>query len=222
VQARLRRGFARWGRPGRLRVDNGFPWGSKGDLPTDLALWLIGLGLDVLWNPPRRPQRNGVVERAQGTGRRWSEPGTCDGPEELEARFVELDRLQREEYPWAGGRSRLEACPDLRHSGRPYTVAWERAHWDLARVWEHLAGYAVPRKVNPKGMVSVYNRDYYVGRRHRGQTVYVTFDPQAGEWVAVDAQDRQLRRWPAPELTRQRIVRLEVTHRRPPRAGGKR
>src|SRR5271157_1101411 len=30
--------------PARIRVDNGTPWGSAGDLPTDLALWLFGLG----------------------------------------------------------------------------------------------------------------------------------------------------------------------------------
>jgi hypothetical protein len=43
----LRRAFADWGRPERFRVDNGVPWGSWGDLPTDLALWLIGLGVGV-------------------------------------------------------------------------------------------------------------------------------------------------------------------------------
>src|SRR5688500_11212947 len=77
VRDELRHAFADWGLPGLLRVDNGHPWGSKGDLPTDLALWLIGLGVDLWWNPPRRPQDNGVVERSQGTGKRWGEPHTC-------------------------------------------------------------------------------------------------------------------------------------------------
>jgi hypothetical protein len=44
VQDALRRVFARWGRPDRVRVDNGPPWGSREDLPTAFALWLIGLG----------------------------------------------------------------------------------------------------------------------------------------------------------------------------------
>jgi hypothetical protein len=39
------------------------PWGSSGDLPTDLACWLTGLGVGLLTNPPRRPQANGVIER---------------------------------------------------------------------------------------------------------------------------------------------------------------
>ena len=64
VQAELRRCFRQWGRPVSLRVDNGYPWGSCGDLPTPFALWLVGLDIGVIWNPPRRPQDNGVVERS--------------------------------------------------------------------------------------------------------------------------------------------------------------
>ncbi len=41
--ATLRAAFARWGMPVHIRVDNGYPWGSTGDLPTELGLWLLGL-----------------------------------------------------------------------------------------------------------------------------------------------------------------------------------
>src|SRR5437879_4946564 len=74
VQAQFRQAFTRWGRPERLRLDNGLPWGGWNDLPTALALWLVGLGVDLLFNPPRQPQRNGVVEKSQDTGQRWCEP----------------------------------------------------------------------------------------------------------------------------------------------------
>ena len=63
VQDKLRAVFACWGRPDAFRVDNGAPWGSRGDLPTDLALWLIGLEIDMIWNLSHQPQCNGVVER---------------------------------------------------------------------------------------------------------------------------------------------------------------
>jgi hypothetical protein len=214
VRDRLRRAFRRWGRPGELRVDNGTPWGSKGDLPTDLALWLLGCGVGVRWNPPRRPQRNGVVERFQGVARAWGEPHTCDSAAALQRRLDRLDRLQREEYPRRDGRSRLQAYPQLAHSGRAYAAGWERRHWSLAAVWEHLAGYAVPRKVDGKGLVSVYNRNHYVGQAYADTVVYVRLDPQAGTWLFSDAQGRQLREKPAPELTSARIQALAVTNRR--------
>jgi transposase InsO family protein len=214
VQAQLRRAFRRWGRPERFRVDNGVPWGSWGDLPTDLALWLIGLGMGVDWNPPRRPQDNGVVERSQGTAKRWAEPQACATAGELQRRLEEMDGIQRQEYPSVRGRSRLEAFPQLAHSGRAYTPAWERGHWSLAAVVVHLAGYAVQRRVDKSGMVSLYNRNHYVGVIHRGTTVYVMFDPELREWVFADEKGQQLRRQPATEISRETIIGLKVTHRR--------
>src|SRR5262249_62016229 len=70
TQAQLRLAFARWGRPERLRVDNGAPWGTRGDLPTDLELWLLGAAGGGGPNPPRRPQDNGGGGRSPGAGKR--------------------------------------------------------------------------------------------------------------------------------------------------------
>jgi hypothetical protein len=214
VRAQLRQAFARWGRPAALRVDNGGPWGSAGDLPPDLALWLLGLGLDMHWNDPHQPQQNGVVERSQGTGQRWAEPGQCATPAELQRRLREMDAVQREAYPSIGGQSRAAAFPGLAHSGRRYSEAWERRHWDVRRVLEHLSGYAVPRRVDKNGDVSLYHRPHYVGCMHRGKVVYVMVDPERAEWVFVDEHGRQLRCQPAEELRAERIQSLTVTNRR--------
>jgi hypothetical protein len=214
VQAQLRRAFTRWGRPERFRVDNGVPWGSAGDLPTDLALWLIGLSIGVDWNPPRRPQDNGVVERSQGTAKRWAEPGACSREVELQRRLEEMDDIQRREYPSVGGRSRWEAFPQLAHSGREYSARWEEAHWSLEAVGAHLASYAVPRRVDKSGTVSVYNRNHYIGKIHQGRVVYVMFDPEAREWIFGDEKGQQLRSRPASEISREAIRGLMVTNRR--------
>jgi hypothetical protein len=210
----LRRAFQRWGLPERFRVDNGAPWGSRGDLPTDLALWLIGLRVGVDWNPPRTPQDNGVVERSQGTAKRWAEPGTCETEEELQHRLEDMDIIQREEYPGVNGGSRLEAFPELSHPARPYTPDREAESWSLEAVTSHLAGYATPRRVDKSGTVSVYNRSRYVGVLHQGKIVHVMFDPMSIEWIFADESGRQLRSLPATEISRESIVRLEVTHRR--------
>ena len=123
VREQLRLAFARWGLPRRLRVDNGAPWGSTGDFPTELALWVIGLGVEMHWNAPRSPQENGVVERSQGTSNRWGEPWTCDTPTELQWRPDRMDRLHRESYPYQQRLSRMAFFPGLAHSGRPYEPA---------------------------------------------------------------------------------------------------
>jgi hypothetical protein len=197
-----------------LRVDNGTPWGSKGDLPTDLALWLMGLDIAVWWNPPARPQENGVVERGQGVGKNWTEPQAARSVRDLQQRFEQMDRVQREEYPYEGERSRLAVYPHLAHSGRVYSARWEQQHWDLALVQRQLSESAVPRRVDSKGLISIYNRNHYVGKRHQGHVVYVQLDPEANEWLVSDARGQQLRTRPAPEISRQRIRGLTVGNRR--------
>jgi hypothetical protein len=216
-RAVVRQAWTLWGLPGAFRVDNGVPWGSAGDLPTDLALWVLGMGVGMIWNPPHTPQRNGVIERFQGVGQQWAEPWLCRSAAELQQRLEAMDRLQREEYPVAEGKSRMQAFPGLAHSGRPYDLAWEEAHWSLDAVVEHLAGYSLARRVDRKGMVSIYNRNHYVGSRFAGQPVWVFFDPEAFEWVFTDANGCQLRQRKAEEISRERIMALDVTNRRPPR-----
>jgi hypothetical protein len=208
VQQQLRSAFAAWGLPRRVRVDNGKPWGSTGEWPPVLALWLLGLGIDVLWNPPRQPQRNGVVERSQGTGKRWAEPATCGSVAELQARLDADDALQRDAYPYVAGRSRSAVWPQLRHSGRAYTAAAEAAQWQLGPVLQRLGEYAVARRVDGWGKVSVYDRLRYVSVLHKGHTVFVLFDPEACAWVFADDAGRQIRSQPAEEMQADRIRNL--------------
>jgi hypothetical protein len=209
----LRNIFGRWGMPERFRVDNGIPWGSWSDLPPDLALWVIGLGIDIIWNQARRPQENGVVERSQGTGKRWAEPFACETTKQLQRNIDRMDTIQRQAYPIAGVKSRLELYPELKHSGRRYTRRWERQHWDFNRVVDHLAGYAVPRHVGNSGRVSVYNRSYYVGIVHKGKAVLVMFDPDTHEWIFADDDGHQLNRQTAKEIIQRNILKLQVTRR---------
>jgi uncharacterized protein YfiM (DUF2279 family) len=213
VRGQLRLAFSQWGLPGNMRVDNGSPWGSKGDFPTELGLWLIGLGVEMIWNRARRPQENGVVERSQGTGNRWCEPGTCESPAALQARLDAMDRLHREVYPYRERLSRLAYYPGLAHSGRPYLAESEAEGWQWSRVATHLSSYVGGRRVNKNGYVSIYNRAYYVGARFQGQDVSVTFDPETNEWIFSDPSGRELRHKPAREITPHRVMALDVTGR---------
>lgn len=210
----MREAFCRWGLPKRIRVDNGTPWGSAGDLPTELALWLFGLGVEVVWNPPRRPQDNGVVERSQGTGKRWAEPLSCHSPAELQGRIDDLDRIQREHYPSIGGQSRLAAFPALCHSGRTYRTEDEASFWERDAALAHLSSYTVARDVDSAGVISLGNRSRYVGAALKGKRVYVSLDPHEVEWLIQSKQGVCYHRLKAEELTTERIVGLQVTNHR--------
>jgi hypothetical protein len=209
----LRRTFPRWGLPDRLRVDNGHPWGSANDLPTDLALWLIGVGVKMIWNKPRCPQMNGVVERSQGVTQQWVEPQTLADSDQLQTRLNWAVGIQREIYPAVAGRSRRAAFPALETPRRCYQIEHEDALWCLDRVDRFLASGLWRRRVGPSGQISLYARDYWVGKRQAGQDVSVRFDPEDRHWVVCDHRGQELRRHAAEQLTRERIIGLRVAHR---------
>jgi hypothetical protein len=210
VQEELRKAFELWGLPRAIRVDNGSPWGSWSDWPTALAMWLIGLGIEMIWNDPCRPQQNGVVERSQGTGKRWAEPQACDSEKQLQEQLDRSDALQRDHYPYQGELSRTEVFPGLIHSGRKYSKLSENQEWELERVLEHLTDYLIKRQVDRSGTISVLNRTQYVGKAYAGQTVWVRLDPQERKWVIANVQGSQIRVKDAPELCAERICGLDV------------
>ncbi len=216
MQQALRAWFGRWGLPAQLRVDNGAPWGSWGDLPPEVALWVIGLGVTMVWNRPRHSQDNAVIERAHGVCQRWVEPAACSSVAEVQSRLDYFTTLQRERYPAVAGQSRGAAYPALATGGAPYDQRHEAAQWDVHRVWRFLATQQWRRRVDKVGRISLYNRAVPVGRAWAGTTVVVQFALQAGAptWVIRAADGTRIAAPPAPELRRGRIRRLTVVHRR--------
>jgi hypothetical protein len=208
VRKAFRKVFARWGMPERSQADNGVPWGCNGDLPPALALWLVGLGIDVQWSRPRVPQDNGVVERSMRTAKAWADPGSCRDRHEVQRRLDEMDRIQREEYPALGGKTRLEVWPELPHSGRAYSRKWEEGNWSLHRALGRLGCFAVQRRVSRQGKISLYDRPYHVGVSQADQEVLVQFSPERLEWIVSDRRDCQIRAIPASTLTHKNIVTL--------------
>lgn len=73
VEARLRQVFSRYGLPEALLCDNGPPWGAGlgwrrwGPYFTGLAVWMIRLGISVIYSRPYHPQSKGKNERFNGS-----------------------------------------------------------------------------------------------------------------------------------------------------------
>ena len=152
-----------------------------------------------------------MVERSQGTGKNWAEPGQCDSVAQLQQGLDEADARQRERYPYEGQASRALVFPGLAYSGRSYSVAWERRHWQWALAEQLLAGVVVARQVDKAGCVSLYSRNRYVGKTWTGQRVWVRYDPERHRWMFSDAENRVLAYQEAPELSRERIVNMTAT-----------
>lgn len=68
VQGHLETTFRRYGLPQALYVDNGSPWGdASGRHWTKLRLWLVKLGVELIYARPYHPQSRGKNERFHRT-----------------------------------------------------------------------------------------------------------------------------------------------------------
>jgi transposase InsO family protein len=64
VQSHLVTTFRRYGLPEAMFVDNGSPWGdASGERWTRLGVWLLKLGVNVIYSRPYHPQSRGKIER---------------------------------------------------------------------------------------------------------------------------------------------------------------
>jgi transposase InsO family protein len=68
VQTHLQQTFRRYGLPNAFLVDNGVPWGTCSQIRwTKLRVWLLKLGVDVIYARPHHPQTKGKNERFHRT-----------------------------------------------------------------------------------------------------------------------------------------------------------
>lgn len=205
--------MARWGRPLRLRVDNGLPWGTQHTLPSALALWLVGLAVIPIYGRPAHSTDNAVVERSHGVLSQWIEPTTCQDLPTLQQALTWASHTQRERYRSPHTYTRCQTYPDLFLNPRTYTCTQEAALWSLQRVIDYLTPFRFVRKVEKKGQLTLFSSCYAVGQAYARQTVEVRLDPASCEWCFSSDEGAELRRHPARELSYDLIANLKLAKR---------
>jgi hypothetical protein len=189
----MRLWFVTYGLPLQLQFDHGTPWcAGNSDLPSLFELWLVGLGIEVVWSRVRRPQDNGIVERCHRTLQSWSTPGHSENLEALQRHLDAAILLQREHYPDQSlGQTRVERFPQFAEVLRPYDS--KEQHWSLVLVYERMARGSWKRKADKSGRISLYNHNYNLGRTFAGLSVWVRFEAKTADWVCSDAQGNEHR-----------------------------
>ena len=189
----INEGMKIWGRPWRIKIDNGLPFVNPKniDLPTLSQLWWIGLGIEVQLNALGVPQQNGTVEGLQGVCRRWSNPAGYDNIADYQERVDQTNRIQREVYRLRkqGDKTRKELYPQLWQNPRTYNPDefWiDKVYKDLAtRVWK--------RRIKDKGDLKFWKKEIYIGTRFKNQKVTITFDPDELQWMVRSNDGRLLK-----------------------------
>jgi hypothetical protein len=211
VKQRLIEVFKRWGKPGAMRVDNGEPFGDPTAHATPaLALWLIAMDVDMIWNKPHCPQQNGRVEKMQDTTARWAEVQQARNAAVLQQNLEQALCVQRGLYPVLrlSGQTREAAFPALHTSRRPY----REEDFSIGRVYAFLCRRLYTRKVSGKGEIMQFGRLYNVGYCRRHQWVQLRLTANGKCWqVFVDYQ--LIKELPADNLSAEHVQNLTVFQR---------
>jgi transposase InsO family protein len=183
------------GLPERVSLDRDPRWvGSQHhrDFPAPLVRFLICLGVQVTLCPPKRPDKNGFVERYHRTYD--EECIQVYRPADLEQVQTVTERFRRhynEERPHqgmsCGNRPPRVAFPELpKLPAVPETV-------DPDRWLKVVDGTGFVRRVGRDGLVRIDSQMYYVSTRVAGQVVSIRVDASAGEFV-VSNQQQEVKR----------------------------
>ena len=202
--------FEQWGLPGSIRVDNGKPFGDpqRCSIP-ELALWLTGLGIGVIWNRPRTPRDNAKVERMQATNSRWTEVEQCYSCSELQTKLDRAAVVQREHYQVRrlGRKSRKELYPELWTNNRTYNA---QTAFDINKVTTYLSQLSFVRKVNKKGVFNFYAQRVYVGYSHSNKTLCLRYDTVSNCFRLTDQSNTAIGYIQADNFSQEHILGLNV------------
>jgi hypothetical protein len=207
-QLALRWAFVQYGLPERLSLDHDsafFDNTSPSPYPSRLHLWLVALGIDVVFIQQPPPRQHARIERAHQTmtaqtltGQHWSsQPALWHGLDQRR-------RFLNERYPSRSlaGRAPLQAFPQALHSGRAYQPEWEAELLDLHRLDRFLARGRWLRETNLHGEFWLGLQRYNAGTAAARTTQQITFDPPSREFVAQTVGGENLRRFAAKGLSR--------------------
>jgi transposase InsO family protein len=190
VQSQLRAVFARYGLPKAILCDNGPPWGAGlgwrdwGPFYTGLAVWLIQLGITVIYGRPNHPQGKGKNERFNGT---------------LQAELLDHEQFANHNQ----AQDRMVAWRDRYNTVRPHQALdmqppASRYQPSQIPFPEELppieyAPETITRKVTSKGTIRFQDRSFTVGKAFRGYQLALRASSQCSQQYDVFFCNQQIR-----------------------------
>lgn len=216
IQANLRQVFSQWGLPDQLRMDRDPLWVGSPRLewPSNLILWLVGLGVEPIINRPGQPTDNAHIERLNRT---WLEHVALGAKgctsAEIQAQTDQAWTDRREclpsRNPACAGQPPLLAYPELAVPRRPYSPEQEPQLFQMARVYDYLGQWQWQRKVDSTGSISVADFNRRVSLDHVGQIVKVRFDPVLRQFTAYAVDGTFLNSFTVPVISKSFILDLK-------------
>jgi transposase InsO family protein len=214
----LRLGFCEHGLPQQIQTDHAgvfYDNQNESSFPTLFHLWLIGLGVDLVYSRVRKPTDQAKVERQHQTSlwQVWRKSGYKNWQVLFELCQQRRHRLNFD-IPCAtlNNRSPMKAFPQQYHSGRIYRPEIEHQIFDLLKVDHYLAERSWKRKVAKNQAIKIAKQSYSLGKAKVGQIITVKFDPFLRHFKFCNDEGDFLDSRPAKGLDEQRILgNLDIT-----------
>ena len=174
VQDQVTSIFRHYGMPDAMLVDNGSPWGHDLDHPfTPLTVWLIQLGVRVVYSRPYHPQTLGKLERFHRSlktellqGRTYTDLAHCQSSFDRWRDFYNLERPHHAlDLNTPASRYSMSSCS--------FPESLPALQYDI--------DYQV-RKVDVNGRISFRGRPCRVGKAFKGKHVALRPTNTDGLW----------------------------------------
>ena len=207
-QVALRSAFVACGLPQRISVDHDGVFHDttcSSPYPTLLHLWLISLGIDVVFTRRHRPTDHACVERMHQTVMHQAVDGQDPiSVEDLYECLGERLTFLNAVYPsrTLDRRPPLVAYPQAQHSEREYRLEWEDEMIDMERVDAYLTPGKWFRRVCSTGRFWLGTYNYGVGKKWAKTTMEITFCRQTREFRCASADGLATISFPAKGLTK--------------------
>jgi hypothetical protein len=192
----IRLAFCEFGLPHKLQVDHAgvfFENNSKSPFPTRFHLWLIGLGIDLIFSRKARPTDQSIVERSHQTlSQQLHSNVKFQSLLELHA-FCDQRRSRLNlNIPSKSTQNKppLSAHPKARFSGNYYQPQLEQSIIKLQRIHSYLQQGMWIRKVNKNKTLFLGNQWYYIKQAKAPSKMLIKFDPQSLSLLFHDDKER--------------------------------
>ena len=180
-QTALRLGFLEFGLPRKIQVDHAsvfYDNHSKSPFPTRFHLWLIALGVELVYSRVHRPTDQAKVERSHEIlfNQTVRSHKTKDW-KHLYRICQNRRKVLNEELPSSAcdGKPPLKALPKAKHSGQIYTPQNEIILLDLKRIDMFLSKCTWFRKVASNKTVALARQVYYLKHAEPRTQLKITF-----------------------------------------------
>ena len=205
----LRLAFEEWGLPKAIQVDRDSVFidnTSRSPFPSQVYLWLLGLGVKLCFIDVPPPQKQAMVERSHQTLNRQTIKGQSYECWKQLFQFTNKRRKRlNENLPnrSLGGQPPLIANPKAAHSGRFYSHEQEEQLFEMNRVNKLLAKCRWYRKLTKVKTISLHGRIYYLKNLKRGVQIQVQikFCNRAKKLIFRDAKEQIVAKIPFQNIS---------------------